>query len=387
MPGRIEDSTIIDYRTSDDHTLYMFHRPLFKRGPTGLQPKLEEIQKKLRKRDTDPSSIHVEWVNYDEIERQQGKDVARQRFVEDFLWILREVGGPYGWDKRKEFIPEIGPDGQARYPEIEKLYNSRKLNNKAGVPNDIRMANCYYRHPDGDLEKIGSACVGRVQERLSQYFNTEAGANYVRTQNAQNKSIEVLKIGMKHKDPRDNKQKRFTGQGFGQLFLTRILMDLAEDDYQHVFLDTRDTNPESTRTFYLDKMGFSIIQYFKQKSDIDTRFRRDAPSFYTARGLLNYFQGWISSEFNKHKRKVRDFLNDEPVRMSRMPSASARHPALIETTGDLVASSDAGGDFNEGAKGGKHDMLDLSRPHVADDEAWLQAQQDAAAEAAAHYER
>ena len=179
------------------------------------------------------SHLAISRGEYDQVHRTRniriitGKSDMRMREVidattEDFLYHLQRVGHKYGWDKRKQYQPE-------NQPQLDKMMAKEGTRLYEFLINGKPAGFCLTTSIDNDdSKKIEIIDRFRQQRRLPANFN----------------AIEINKFGL---------YDEFTGKGYGDYFLAKMLRILLErDKYGIVYLDTRDTNHKGVLNFYSD---------------------------------------------------------------------------------------------------------------------------------------
>lgn len=141
--------------------------------------------------------------------------------ADDFLYHLQHVGHIYGWDKRKKYQPE-------NRAELDKTMMHEKTRLYEFLVNGEAAGFCLTTAIEHDEKKIETIDRFKQQRRLP----------------ANSTAIEIDKFGL---------YDEFTGKGYGDFFLAKMLKILLErDKYGIVYLDTRDTNHRGVLNFYSD---------------------------------------------------------------------------------------------------------------------------------------
>lgn len=158
----------------------------------------------------------------------------------DLKAILEKVGGPYGWDRRKEYQDPANID---RLKQCLRQPESARYSFWAGN------------------EVVGGAIVANIEEGLSRIYRLarEKGAKDVDPSMAA-RSIEIYKIGL---------FPEHTDKGWGRHFLPQLLMQLFnnENKPEVVYLNTRSTNHTGVLKFYME-FNMNVIHAQSHQDDL-----------------------------------------------------------------------------------------------------------------------
>ena len=165
------------------------------------------------------------------------EDVPNYR---DLKMILERVGGPYQWDRRREYHDPA---------------NIEKLKEKLAQPGSAR-----YSFRAGN-EVVGGVIIANVEEDLAKIYRLarDKGATDVTPAMAA-KSIEIYKIGL---------FPEHTKQGWGRHFLGQVLTDQfnSAQNPEVVYLNTRSTNHDGVLGFYM-QFNMNVIHAQSYPDDI-----------------------------------------------------------------------------------------------------------------------
>lgn len=155
--------------------------------------------------------------------------------TDEFLFYLKRVGSPYGWDRRMKYQPQ----GKQ---ELDELIAGRET--KLFV---------FKIEKDGHKHDIGFCLVAGIDEQtpgtpesyrkglhkgsLIQMFRRQQSISQ------DNRPVEIYKFGL---------FPEATGKGYGAYYLSKVLQELIEkrEHYDIVYLDTRNTNHSGVVPFY-----------------------------------------------------------------------------------------------------------------------------------------
>jgi ribosomal protein S18 acetylase RimI-like enzyme len=165
---------------------------------------------------------------------------------EMFFLLLRIVGGPYGWHRRREYHDEFSLDDLIR---VLKDRKSRLWLFKWG------------------RETVGYCCAASVEPDLSGLFAAHAGSAP-----PPQRIAEIYKIGL---------FDEYTGHGWGKVFLPQVFERLFRD-HDAVYLNTRSTNHGKVVPFY-ESLGMRVIHREECEDDLLPR-DLGAPSIDEPRG-------------------------------------------------------------------------------------------------------
>lgn len=167
--------------------------------------------------------------------------------MDDLRLILEKVGGPYGWDRRREMHEP------ASLEHIETKLNESSARSYAFV--------C-------GTKPVGGAIIANVQKSVADIFRVSAdpalrhdipeGIHLLSPLDAE-RTVEVYKIGL---------FPEFTRRGWGKHFFPQMLDKIFENpDVDVVYLNTRNTNHGGVIKFYRD-MSMNVIHAQEYPDDL-----------------------------------------------------------------------------------------------------------------------
>lgn len=167
---------------------------------------------------------------YPEPDRWAPELTIRQEDVptyKDLKTILEKVGGPYGWDRRKEF---------------QDRASIKHISDKLAEPTSKRFS--FWAAGRNGLEEVGGTIIANIEPKVSRIIEkAETKGHLNLTHEQAENSIEIYKIGL---------FPEFTNKGWGKHFVPQVLQALFTD-VSHpsvVYLNTRSTNHNGVISFY-----------------------------------------------------------------------------------------------------------------------------------------
>lgn len=184
--------------------------------------------------------------NFELVER--ARKATPEKTAQMFLERLKRGGEKFGWDAREKYQPE---NFQALAGHIEADKHSRIFD---FMRDDEHVGFC-------KISGIHTNWERQLHEKgLNKY---DAVSQFIRQENLSDfpHPVEIDKIAM---------FPEFMGQGNGSVALPnmmRLIFQELKEDYNVIYLDTRDTNPKGTEEFYA-RMGIRAFCFEVLPNDL-----------------------------------------------------------------------------------------------------------------------